>query len=77
MKIHDNIYDNIKDAVDDIVDMNINGLDQDQIKEAIKTYNDLMNEADNGNEIDQDKLNEAIDIINNYSDGIFFNSWNG
>lgn len=69
LKIHDNIYDNIKDAVDDIVDMNINGLDQDQVKEAIKTYNDLMNEADNGNEIDQDKLNEAIDIINNYSDG--------
>lgn len=68
LKIHDNIYDNIKDAVDDIVDMNINGLDQDQIKEAIKTYNDLMNEADNGNEIDQDKLDEAIDIINNYSD---------
>lgn len=68
LKIHDNIYDNIKDAVDDIVEMNINGLDQDQIKEAIKTYNDLMNEADNGNEIDQDKLNEAIDIINNYSD---------
>lgn len=72
LKIHDNIYDNIKDAVDDIVDMNINGLDQDQIKEAIKTYNDLMNEADNGNEIDQDKLNEAIDIINNYSDGPLF-----
>lgn len=69
LKIHDNIYDNIKDAVDDIVDMNINGLDQDQIKEVIKTYNDLMNEADNGNEIDQDKLNEAIDIINNYSNG--------
>lgn len=69
LKIHDNIYDNIKDAVDDIVDMNINGLDQDQVKEAIKTYNDLMDEADNGNEIDQDKLNEAIDIINNYSDG--------
>lgn len=69
LKIHDNIYNNIKDAVDDIVDMNINGLDQDQIKEAIKTYNDLMNEADNGNEVDQDKLNEAIDIINNYSDG--------
>lgn len=68
LKIHDNIYDNTKDAVDNIVDMNINGLDQDQIKEAIKTYNDLMNEADNGNEIDQDKLNEAIDIINNYSD---------
>lgn len=69
LKTHDNIYDNIKDAVDDIVDMNINGLDQDQVKESIKTYNDLMNEADNGNEIDQDKLNEAIDIINNYSDG--------
>lgn len=68
LKIHDNIYDNIKDAVDDIVDMNINGLDQDQIKEVIKTYNDLMNEADNGNEVDQDKLNEAVDIINNYSD---------
>lgn len=71
LKIHDNIYDNIKDAVDDIVDMNINGLDQDQIKEAIKTYNDLMNEADNSNEVDQDKLNETIDIINNYSDGPF------
>lgn len=69
LKIHDNIYDNIKDAVDDIIDMNINGLDQDRVKEAIKTYNDLMNEADNGNEVDQDKLNEAIDIINNYSDG--------
>ena len=69
LKTHDNIYDNIKDAVDDIMDMNINGLDQDQVKEAIKTYNDLMNEADNGNEVDQDKLNEAIDIINNYSDG--------
>lgn len=69
LKIHDNIYDNIKDAVDDIVDMNINGLDQDQVKEAIKTYNDLMDEADNGNEVDQDKLNEDIDIINNYSDG--------
>lgn len=69
LKIHDNIYDNIKDVVDDIVDTDINGLDQDQIKEAIKTYNDLMNEADNGNEVDQDKLNEAIDIINNYSDG--------
>lgn len=69
LKIHDNIYDNIKDAVDDIVDMNINGLDQDQVKEAIKTYNDLMDEADNGNEVDRDKLNEAIDIINNYSDG--------
>lgn len=69
LKIHDNIYDNIKDAVDDIVDMNINGLDQDQVKEAIKTYNNLMNEVDNGNEVDQDKLNEAIDIINNYSDG--------
>lgn len=68
LKIHDNIYDNIRDAVDDIVDMNINGLDQDQIKEAIKTYNDLMNDIDNGNEVDQDKLNEAIDIINNYSD---------
>lgn len=68
LKTHDNIYDNIKDAVDDIVDMNINGLDQDQVKESIKTYNDLMNDADNGNEIDQDKLNEAIDIINNYSD---------
>lgn len=69
LKINDNVSDNIKDNIDDIIDMNINGLDQDQVKEAIKTYNDLMNEADNGNEIDQDKLNEAIDIINNYSDG--------
>lgn len=69
LKINDNVSDNIKDNIDDIIDMNINGLDQDQVKEAIKTYNDLMNEADNGNEFDQDKLNEAIDIINNYSDG--------
>lgn len=68
LKINDNVSDNIKDNIDDIIDMNINGLDQDQVKEAIKTYNDLMNEADNGNEVDQDKLNEAIDIINNYSD---------
>lgn len=69
LKINDNVSDNIKDNIDDIIDMNINGLDQDQVKEAIKTYNDLMNEADNGNEVDQDKLNETIDIINNYSDG--------
>lgn len=69
LKTYDNVYDNIKDIADDIIDVNINGLDQDQVKESIKTYNDLMNEADNGNEIDQDKLNEAIDIINNYSDG--------
>lgn len=68
LNINGDVSDNIKDAIDDIVDMNINGLDQDQVKESIKTYNDLMNEADNGNEIDQDKLNEAIDIINNYSD---------
>lgn len=68
LKINDNVSDNIKDNIDDIIDMNINGLDQDQVKEAIKTYNGLMNEADNGNEVDQDKLNEAIDIINNYSD---------
>lgn len=71
LKINDNVSDNIKDNIDDIIDMNINGLDQDQVKEAIKTYNDLMNEADNGNEVDQDKLNETIDIINNYSDGPF------
>lgn len=71
LKINDNVSDNIKDNIDDIIDMNINGLDQDQVKEAIKTYNDLMNEADNGNEVDQDKLNETIDIINNYSDGAF------
>lgn len=69
LKINDNVSDNIKDNIDDIINVNINGLDQDQVKEAIKTYNDLMNEADNGNEVDQDKLNEAIDIINNYSDG--------
>lgn len=69
LKINDNVSDNIKDNIDDIIDVNINGLDQDRVKEAIKTYNDLMNEADNGNEVDQDKLNEAIDIINNYSDG--------
>lgn len=69
LKINDNVSDNIKDNIDDIIDVNINGLDQDRVKEAIKTYNDLMNETDNGNEVDQDKLNEAIDIINNYSDG--------
>ena len=67
--INGDVSNNIKDAIDDIIDININGLDQDQVKEAIKTYNDLMNEADNGNEFDQDKLNETIDIINNYSDG--------
>ena len=69
LNTNDNVLNNIRDTIDDIIDMNINGLDQDQVKESIKTYNDLMNEADNGNEIDQDKLNEAIDIINNYSDG--------
>lgn len=69
LNINGDVSNNIKDAIDNIIDININGLDQDQIKEAIKTYNDLMNEADNGNEIDQDKLNETIDIINNYSDG--------
>ena len=68
LKINGDVSDNIKNAIDNIIDVNINSLDQDQIKEAIKTYNDLMNEADNGNEVDQDKLNEAIDIINNYSD---------
>lgn len=67
--INGDVSNNIKDAIDNIIDININGLDQDQVKEAIKTYNDLMNEADNGNEFDQDKLNETIDIINNYSDG--------
>lgn len=67
--INGDVSDNIKDAIDNIIDININGLDQDQVKEAIKTYNDLMNEADNGNEFEQDKLNETIDIINNYSDG--------
>ena len=69
LNINGNVSNNIKDAIDNIIDININGLDQDQVKEAIKTYNDLMNEADNGNEFDQDKLNETIDIINNYSDG--------
>lgn len=69
LNINGDVSDNIKDAIDNIIDININGLDQDQVKEAIKIYNDLMNEADNGNELDQDKLNETIDIINNYSDG--------
>lgn len=68
LKINGDVSDNIKNAIDNIIDVNINNLDQDQVKEAIKTYNDLMNEADNGNEVDQDKLNEAVDIINNYSD---------
>lgn len=71
LNINGDVSNNIKDAIDNIIDININGLDQDQVKEAIKTYNDLMNEADNGNEVDQDKLNETIDIINNYSDGPF------
>lgn len=69
LNINGDVSNNIKDVIDNIIDININGLDQDQVKEAIKTYNDLMNEADNGNEVDQDKLNETIDIINNYSDG--------
>lgn len=69
LNINGDVSNNIKDAIDNIIDININGLDQDQVKEAIKTYNDLMNEADNGNEFDQDKLNETIDIINNYFDG--------
>lgn len=69
LNINGDVSNNIKDAIDNIIDININGLDQDQVKEAIKTYNDLMNEADKGNEFDQDKLNETIDIINNYSDG--------
>ena len=69
LNINGDVSNNIKDAIDNIIDININGLDQDQVKEAIKTCNDLMNEADNGNEFDQDKLNETIDIINNYSDG--------
>lgn len=68
LNTNDNVLNNIRDTIDDIIDMNINGLDQDQVKEAIQTYNDLMNDIDNGNEVDQDKLNEAIDIINNYSD---------
>lgn len=69
LNTNDNVLNNIRDTIDDIIDMNINGLDQDQVKGAIQTYNDLMNDIDNGNEVDQDKLNEAIDIINNYSDG--------
>lgn len=69
LKINGDVSDNIKNVIDDIIDVNINSLDQDQVKEAIKTYNNLMNDVDNGNEVDQDKLNEAIDIINNYSDG--------
>lgn len=68
LNTNDNVLNNIRDTIDDIIDMNINGLDQDQVKGAIQTYNDLMNDIDNGNEVDQDKLNEAIDIINNYSD---------
>lgn len=68
LKINGDVSDNIKNAIDNIIDVNINGLDQDQVKGAIQTYNDLMNDIDNGNEVDQDKLNEAIDVINNYSD---------
>lgn len=66
LNTNDNVLNNIRNTIDDITDMNINGLDQ--VKGAIQTYNDLMNDIDNGNEVDQDKLNEAIDIINNYSD---------
>lgn len=69
LNTNDNVLNNIRDTIDDIIDININGLDQDQVKGAIQTYNDLMNDIDNGNEVDQDKLNETIDIINNYSDG--------
>lgn len=69
LNTNDNVLNNIRDTIDDIIDININGLDKDQVKGAIQTYNDLMNDIDNGNEVDQDKLNEAIDIINNYSDG--------
>lgn len=68
LNTNDNVLNNIRDTIDDIIDININGLDKDQVKGAIQTYNDLMNDIDNGNEVDQDKLNEAIDIINNYSD---------
>lgn len=68
LKINGDVSDDIKNAIDNIIDVNINGLDQDQVKGAIQTYNDLMNDIDNGNEVDKDKLNEAIDIINNYSD---------
>lgn len=68
LNTNDNVLNNIRDTIDDIIDININGLDQDQVKGAIQTYNDLMNDIDNGNEVDQDKLNETIDIINNYSD---------
>ena len=69
LNTNDNVLNNIRDTIDDIIDININGLDKDQVKGAIQTYNDLMNDIDNGNEVNQDKLNEAIDIINNYSDG--------
>lgn len=69
LNTNDNVLNNIRDTIDDIIDININGLDKDQVKGAIQTYNDLMNDIDNGNEVDQDKLNEAIDIINNHSDG--------
>lgn len=68
LNTNDNVLNNIRDTIDDIIDININGLDKDQVKGAIQTYNDLMNDIDNGNEVDQDKLNETIDIINNYSD---------
>lgn len=68
LNTNDNVLNNIRDTIDDIIDININGLDKDQVKGAIQTYNDLMNDINNGNEVDQDKLNEAIDIINNYSD---------
>lgn len=68
LNTNDNVLNNIRDTIDDIINININGLDQDQVKGAIQTYNDLMNDIDNGNEVDQDKLNETIDIINNYSD---------
>ena len=68
LNTNDNVLNNIRDTIDDIIDININGLDKDQVKGAIQTYNGLMNDIDNGNEVDQDKLNEAIDIINNYSD---------
>lgn len=60
-------YAKIKGLVNNIVDANMDGRDKDQVKEAIRTYTDLMNDSDNGKDVDRDKLGEAITIIGNYS----------
>lgn len=58
----------IRETIDDIIDTNINGLDQQEVRDAIGEYDDLMNAKDSGEDIDQDKLDKVIDVIENFSD---------